>query len=142
MSTSSTAPILPASLTAPALPAVHDSGADTAPGVIVVDSCTTLGTTLVIRLVGEIDCYSVAPLRALLASAAADGYTGLVLDTARVAFCDSSLLAVLDWWPRRGRRLSLANRSRAVRRLLTAAAADVPGRPANRADALAAAATS
>ncbi|MFJ5138750.1 STAS domain-containing protein [Streptomyces sp. NPDC088707] len=142
MSTSSTAPILPASLAAPALPVVHDSGADAAPGVIVVDSCTTLGTTLVVRLVGEIDCYSVAPLRALLASAAADGYTGLVLDTARVAFCDSSFLAVLDWWPRRGRRLTLANRSRAVRRLLAAAAVDISGRPAAQADPLMAAATS
>ncbi|MFF3838157.1 STAS domain-containing protein [Streptomyces sp. NPDC001930] len=100
---------------------MHDSGADNAPGVIVVDSCATLGTTLFVRLVGEIDCYSIAPLRALLASAAAGGYTGLVLDTARVAFCDSSLLAVLDWWPRRGRRLTLANRSRAVQRLLIAA---------------------
>ncbi|MCX5232443.1 STAS domain-containing protein [Streptomyces sp. NPDC006553] len=142
MSTSSTAPILPASLAAPALPVGHDSGADNAPGVIVVDSCTTLGTTLIVRLVGEIDCYSVAPLRALLASAAADGYTGLVLDTARVAFCDSSLLAVLDWWPRRGRRLTLASRSRAVRRLLIAAAADGSGQPAAQADPLMAAATS
>ncbi|MFI1655049.1 STAS domain-containing protein [Streptomyces sp. NPDC020472] len=130
MSTSSTAPILPVPLAVPVLPAVHDSGADNAPGVIVVDSCTALGTTLVVRLVGEIDCYSVAPLRALLASAAADGYTGLVLDTAQVTFCDSSLLAVLDWWPRRGRRLTLANRSRAVRRLLTAAAADGSARTA------------
>ncbi|MCB8901107.1 MULTISPECIES: STAS domain-containing protein [unclassified Streptomyces] len=121
---------------------MHDSGADNAPGVIVVDSCTTLGTTLVVRLVGEIDCYSVAPLRALLASAAADGYTGLVLDTARVAFCDSSFLAVLDWWPRRGRRLTLANRSRAVRHLLIAAAADASGQAAAQADPLMAAATS
>ncbi len=142
VTTSSTAPILPASLAAPALPVVHDSGADNAPGVIVVDSCATLGSTLVVRLVGEIDCYSIAPLRALLASAAADGYIGLVLDTARVAFCDSSLLAVLDWWPRRGRRLTLANRSRAVQRLLIAAAIDVSGQPAAQADPLMAAATS
>ncbi|MER7948811.1 STAS domain-containing protein [Streptomyces sp. NPDC096079] len=118
MSTSSTAPILPVDLAAPTVPVAHDSGADSAPGVIVVDSCTSLGTTLVVRLVGTIDAFSVAPLRALLASAAADGYTLLVLDTARVACCDSSLLAVLDWWPRRGRRLTLVNRSRAVRRLL------------------------
>ncbi|MFE7516350.1 STAS domain-containing protein [Streptomyces sp. NPDC057540] len=121
---------------------MHDSGADNAPCVIVIAACTTLGTTLVVRLVGEIDCHSVAPLRALLASAAADGYTGLVLDTARVDFCDSSFLAVLEWWPRRGRRLTVANRSRAVRRLLTAAAVDVPGRHAAPAGPLMAAATS
>ncbi|SED03830.1 STAS domain-containing protein [Streptomyces sp. TLI_105] len=123
MSTSTTAPILPATLAAPVPPVVHDSGADTAPGVIVIDSCTALGGTLVVRLAGEIDHYSAAPLWALLASAADDGYTGLVLDTARVTFCDSGLLAVLRWWPRHGRRLRLANRSRAVQRLLNASAA-------------------
>ncbi|UQX01869.1 STAS domain-containing protein [Streptomyces sp. RerS4] len=68
---------------------MHDSGADTAPGVIVIDSCTTLGSTLVVRLSGEIDHYSAAPLWALLASAADDGCTGLVLDTSRVTFSDS-----------------------------------------------------
>ncbi|MFD5326560.1 STAS domain-containing protein [Streptomyces sp. NPDC127092] len=131
MSTSTTAPILPAPLATPAHPVVHDSGADTAPGVIVIDSCTSLGGTLVVHLAGEIDHYSAAPLRALLASAADDGYTGLVLDTSRVSFCDSGLLATLDWWPRHGRRLRLANRSPAVQRLLNAAAAAArpPGRP-------------
>ncbi|WP_158718663.1 STAS domain-containing protein [Streptomyces griseus] len=122
MSTSSAAPILSAALAAPAPPVVHDSGADTAPGVIVVDSCTTLGTTLVLRLAGEIDHFSAAPLRALLASAADDGCTGLVLDASRVTFCDSGFLAVLDWWPRQGRRLRLANPSRAVQHLLNAVA--------------------
>ncbi|MFF8840357.1 STAS domain-containing protein [Streptomyces sp. NPDC015130] len=102
---------------------MHDSGADTAPYVIGIESCTSLGTTLVIQLTGEIDRYSIGPLRALLASAADDGYTGLVLDTARVAFCDSAFLAVLEWWPQRGRRLRLANRSRAVEHLLNAARA-------------------
>uniref|UniRef100_UPI001CED2766 hypothetical protein n=1 Tax=Streptomyces sp. NK15101 TaxID=2873261 RepID=UPI001CED2766 len=81
MSTSTTAPILPATLAAPAPPLVHDSGADTAPGVIVIDSCTSLGGTLVVRLAGEIDRSSAAPLWALLASAADHGCTGLVLDT-------------------------------------------------------------
>lgn len=100
---------------------MHDSGADTAPCAIVIASCTSLGTTLVIHLTGEIDHYSATPLRALLASAANDGYTGLVLDTARVTFCDSGFLAVLDQWHRQGRRLMLANRSRAVRHLLNAA---------------------
>ncbi|MER5735529.1 MULTISPECIES: STAS domain-containing protein [unclassified Streptomyces] len=123
MSTSTTTPILPTPPAAPAPPVVHDSGADTAPGVIVIDSCTTLGATLVVHLAGEIDHYSATPLRALLASAADDGYTGLVLDTSRVTFCDTGFLAVLDWWPRNGRRLRLANRSPAVQRLLNAAAA-------------------
>ncbi|WP_411107857.1 STAS domain-containing protein [Streptomyces sp. c-19] len=123
MNTSSTASILPAPLATPVPAVVHDSGADAAPGVIVIASCATLGSTLVLHLAGEIDHYSAAPLRALLASAADNGCTGLVLDTARVAFCDSGLLAVLDWWPRRGRRLRLVNRSRAVQRLLASAAA-------------------
>ncbi|MFI0990634.1 STAS domain-containing protein [Streptomyces exfoliatus] len=123
MSTSTTAPILPATLAAPAPTVTHDSGADTAPGVIVIDSCTTLGTTLVVHLAGEIDHYSAAPMWALLASAADDGYTGLVLDTSQVTFCDSGFLAILHWWPRHGRRLRLANRSRAVQRLLNASAA-------------------
>lgn len=129
VSSSSTSPILASALAPPvAPPAVHDSGADTAPGVIVVHSCTTLGATLVVHLTGEIDHFSAAPLRAFLASAAADGYTGLVLDTSRVTFCDSGFLAVLEWWPRHGRRLRLTNRSRAVMRLLHAAAsAQQPG---------------
>ncbi|MER5204828.1 STAS domain-containing protein [Streptomyces sp. NPDC002825] len=121
VNSSSTAPIKPAALTIPVPSAVHDSGADTAPCAIGIESCTTLGTTLVVHLSGEVDHYSASPLRALLASAADAGYTGLVLDTARVTFCDSALLAALTWWPRRGRRLRLANRSRAVTHLLNAA---------------------
>ncbi|MFE6225951.1 STAS domain-containing protein [Streptomyces sp. NPDC057854] len=108
---------------------MHDSGADAAPCDIVVASCTTLGATLVVHLAGEIDHYSAAPLRTLLASAADAGYTGLVLDTARVTFCDSALLAVLDWWPRHGRRLSLAHCSRALQHLLHAAGAAAEHRP-------------
>lgn len=134
MNTSSTAPILPVTPQTLAGPTPHDSGADTAPGVIVVHSCTTLGTTLVVHLTGEIDHFSAAPLRALLASAAADGYTGLVLDTSRVTFCDSGFLAVLRWWPRQGRRLRVTARSRAVQRLLDAAAAAM-GQPESRATA-------
>ncbi|MET9952503.1 STAS domain-containing protein [Streptomyces sp. NPDC006339] len=109
-----------------AAPSPHDSGADPAPGVITVDACTTLGTTLVVHVSGEIDRFSAAPLGALLVSAAAEGYTGLVLDTYRVTFCDSGLLAVLRWWPRSGRRLRLVNPSRAVTRLLKAAGAPLP----------------
>ncbi|MFE5797023.1 STAS domain-containing protein [Streptomyces sp. NPDC056503] len=134
MSTASTAPILTVPLVSPAPPVVHDSGADAAPGNIVVASCTTLGTTLIVHLTGEIDHYSAAPLRTLLASAADDGYCGLVVDTAQVTFCDSALLAVLGWWPQNGRRLSLANCSRAVQHLLDAAAStwQQTGRPASR----------
>ncbi|MBZ9594049.1 MULTISPECIES: STAS domain-containing protein [Streptomyces] len=123
MNTSSTAPILSVPRTAEAPPTVHDSGADTAPGVILIHSCTTLGTTLVVHLAGEIDHFSAAPLRAFLASAADNGHTGLVLDCSRITFCDSGFLAALDWWPRQGRRLRLTHRSRAVERLLRAAAA-------------------
>ncbi|MGW6985635.1 STAS domain-containing protein [Streptomyces sp. NPDC054932] len=123
MSSSSTAPILPATLAPLAPPTVHDSGADTAPVGIVVRSCTTLGATLIVRLGGEIDRFTAAPLRTLLASAADNGYTGLVLDTSLVTFADSGFLSILEWWPRHGRSLRLANRSRAVKRLLRAAAA-------------------
>ncbi|MEW2136574.1 STAS domain-containing protein [Streptomyces sp. NPDC005409] len=140
MSTSSTTPILSAELPTQVPPTVHDSGADTEPGGIVVHSCTTLGSTLIVRLTGEIDHFSAAPLRALLASAADDGYTGLVLDTRGVTFADSGFLAVLDGWPRHGRRLRLAHRSRAVKRPLHAAAATTQ-RPAQ-AGSLTAAATS
>ncbi|WP_435972647.1 STAS domain-containing protein [Streptomyces sp. Qhu_M48] len=122
-----------------ALPSVHDSGADTAPGVILIRSCTTLGPTLVVQVAGEVDRFSSAPLRALLASAAADGYTGLVLDTSLVTFCDSGLLAAVAWWPRKGRRLRLVNSSRAVRHLLAAAA--VSRRSARRGSPAAAAAS-
>ncbi|MGW6570162.1 STAS domain-containing protein [Streptomyces sp. NPDC054975] len=123
MSTASIAPILPTALAPLAAPAVQDSGADTAPGVIGIDACTTLGTTLVVRVSGEIDRLSSAPLGALMASAAEEGYVGLVLDASQVTFCDSGLLRVLRWWPRDGRRLRLANPSRAVKHLLRAVAA-------------------
>ncbi|MFE0600415.1 STAS domain-containing protein [Streptomyces sp. NPDC058892] len=122
MNTSSTAPILPAPLATGAPPTVHDSGADPAPGVILIRSCTTLGATLVAHLAGEIDHFSAAPLRAFLASAADRGHTGLVLDCSRVTFCDSGFLAALDGWLRQGRHLRLTHRSRAVERLLRAAA--------------------
>ncbi|ATL29088.1 hypothetical protein KY5_4070 [Streptomyces formicae] len=117
MSTSTTSPIL--SVT----PGRTDlgRGADAAPCDIVVLSCTRVGDTLVVQLVGEIDHYSAGPLRVMLASAAAQGYTGLTLDTSRVTFCDSGLFLVLDFWPMRGRRLRLVNTSRAVRRVLEVA---------------------
>lgn len=123
VSTSSTSPILPGSISILAGTTLHGSGADTAPSGIVVHSWTTLDTTLVVHLAGEIDHFSAAPLRMMLSAAAANGFTGLVLDTSRVTFCDSGLLAVLRWWPQQGRRLRLATRSPAVQHLLNAAAA-------------------
>ncbi|GGT15541.1 STAS domain-containing protein [Streptomyces purpureus] len=122
MSTSSTRPILASSTP-------HNSGADNAPSDIVVHSCTSLGeTTLVIHLTGQIDHYSAAPLRAMLTSAAADGYTVLVLEASRVTFCDSGLLNALQWWERRGHLLHFTARSSCVQRLLNAADATA-GRP-------------
>ncbi|WP_175439178.1 STAS domain-containing protein [Streptomyces vilmorinianum] len=121
MSTASTAPIL-AELPQPH-PLVRDQGADGAPCSIVVHSCTHIGaTTLLVRLTGEVDHYSAAPLRAILASAAADGCTDLVLDASRVTFCDSGLLAVLDQWSRLGRRYRIDAPTEVVLRLLRVAA--------------------
>ncbi|MFD7325844.1 STAS domain-containing protein [Streptomyces sp. NPDC059875] len=97
------------------------STASTAP--IVVHSCAHVGaTTLLVRLMGEIDHYSAAPLRAILASAAAEGCTDLVLDASRVTFCDSGLLGVLDQWSRRGRRYRIDAPPGVVLRLLRLAA--------------------
>jgi stage II sporulation protein AA (anti-sigma F factor antagonist) len=115
VSTSSTSPILPGT-------AQHDTGSDSAPSGIVVRSCITTGDrTLVVHLAGEIDHFSAGPLRAILASAAADGHRDLVLDTSQVTFCDSGFLGILDWWPHHGRRLRLEARSPAVQRLLNVA---------------------
>ncbi|MBT2439498.1 STAS domain-containing protein [Streptomyces sp. ISL-36] len=120
MSTTSTAPIL----TGLPQPHVCDQGADSAPCDIVVHSCTNVGaTTLLVRLRGEIDHYSAAPLRAMLTSAAAEGVTGLILDAARVTFCDAGLLGVLDQWSRTGRRYRIDAPSDVVLRLLRVAAA-------------------
>ncbi|MFF3314976.1 STAS domain-containing protein [Streptomyces sp. NPDC003035] len=102
---------------------MRDQGADTAPGGIVVHSCTHVGTTtLLVRLTGEVDHYSAAPLRAILASAATDGCTDLILDCSRITFCDSGLLAVLDQWSRLGRRYRIDAPPAVVLRLLRVAA--------------------
>ncbi|MGR8006955.1 STAS domain-containing protein [Streptomyces hypolithicus] len=111
----------------------HTTDADTMPSDVVVHSCTNLGeTTLIVQLAGEIDHFSAGPLRVILASAAANGYTDLVLDSSRVSFCDSGFLNLMRWWPRNGRRLHLTARSPAVQRLLRAATAGQAfcGRPA------------
>ncbi|MFJ8082760.1 STAS domain-containing protein [Streptomyces sp. NPDC096205] len=115
MSTSTTSPIL----THPT--SRHDTGADTAPYAIVLHSCTSVGDTLVVHLAGEVDHYSAAPVREILA--AAHGYTGLLLDTSRVTFADSGLLALVDSWTGPRRRLRMTNTSRPVQRLLDVAAA-------------------
>ncbi|MEV4945589.1 STAS domain-containing protein [Streptomyces sp. NPDC053755] len=133
--TNGTSPILPGTTQpepdpATATGAAAPAGADTAPGDIIVHSCATRGrTTLVIHLAGEIDRFSAGPLRAMLASAAADGYRSLVLDTSRVTFCDSGFLDVLDRWMSRGLRLRMEPPSPAVRRLLCAVALSRAGRP-------------
>lgn len=70
--------------------------------------------------------------------AAAHGFRGLVLDTSRVTFADSGLLALLDGWTGPHRRVRMTNTSVPVRRLLDVAAAagrhrpraGRPGRPA------------
>ncbi|MEU6949127.1 STAS domain-containing protein [Streptomyces sp. NPDC046316] len=131
MSTASTAPIL----TETHRPPVPDPGADTAPGGIVVHSCERVGpVTLLVRLTGEIDHYSAAPLRAILVSAAADGCTDLILDASRVTFCDSGLLGVLDQWSRLGRRYRIDAPPPVVLRLLRVAAGTLaPRLPGGRA---------
>ncbi|MEU9416866.1 STAS domain-containing protein [Streptomyces sp. NPDC048272] len=116
MSTATSSPIL--AHTTP-----HDTGADGAPCAITVHS---RGNVLTISPAGEIDHHTARPLRVTLALAAAHGYTGLVLDTSLVTFADSGLLRVLDDWCRHGRRLRMVNQSRAVQRLLAAAAASAP----------------
>ncbi|MCY0918491.1 STAS domain-containing protein [Streptomyces sp. H27-G5] len=119
MSTATSSPIL--AHTTP-----HDTGADSAPCAITVHS---RGNVLTIAPTGEIDHHTARPLRVTLALAAAHGYTGLVLDTSRVTFADSGLLRVLDEWCRHGRRLRMVNQSKAVQRLLAAAAATGPAVP-------------
>ncbi|MFI8288078.1 STAS domain-containing protein [Streptomyces sp. NPDC085614] len=131
MSTTSTAPIL----TSIPLPVVCDPGADTAPGVIAVQSCTSVGSTgLRVRLAGEVDHHSCAPLRAILASAAGTGVGELVLDVSRVTFCDSGLLAVLDQWTAMGGRYRIDEPPEVVLRLLRLAAGTLrpPPRPRRR----------
>ncbi|MFF2197309.1 STAS domain-containing protein [Streptomyces sp. NPDC058157] len=76
------------------------------------------GGVLSVTLAGEFDHYSCLPLRALLDEGAALGARLLVLDAARVTFCDSALAHLLDRWARDGRTWELACGSRSVRLLL------------------------
>ncbi|MFB8166177.1 STAS domain-containing protein [Streptomyces rubiginosohelvolus] len=121
VSTSTTSPILTHHTSRP------DTGADTAPCAIVVHSCTPVGDTLVVHLAGEIDHYSAAPVREILA--AAHGFRGLVLDCSRVTFADSGLLALLDSWTGPHRRVRLTNASFPVQRLFDVAAVAGQHRP-------------
>ncbi|MFJ3633369.1 STAS domain-containing protein [Streptomyces sp. NPDC090112] len=81
-------------------------------------SCTSHGDVLRVRLAGEVDHFTAAPLRVVLAAAAAYGYRHLDLDTRAVSFCDSGLLAAVAGWCGRGRTVSHTATSRAVGRLL------------------------
>lgn len=76
------------------------------------------GGVLSVRLAGEFDHFSCLPLRALLDEGAALGARRLVLDAARVTFCDSSLAHLLDRWTGGGRSWELLSGSRSVRLLL------------------------
>ncbi|MFF9625622.1 STAS domain-containing protein [Streptomyces griseosporeus] len=128
MSTSSTSPILSAP-PAPGdisvrLPAAPGEGPHPAPGQ---DPRTPPGKdfrtppgedTLHVRLRGDIDHFSAAPLRAILTAAAAHGRTRLVLDCADVSFCDSALLGALALWRGQGRTAEIRDAPPPVRRLL------------------------
>ncbi|KIF04315.1 hypothetical protein PL81_19345 [Streptomyces sp. RSD-27] len=76
------------------------------------------GGVLSVGLAGEFDHYGCLPLRALLDEGAVLGARRLVLDTARVTFCDSALAHLLDRWSGTGRSWELASASRSVRLLL------------------------
>jgi anti-anti-sigma factor len=104
VSTSSTSPIL---------------SAPPAPGDISGHSPAPPGEdTLHVRLRGDIDHFSAAPLRAILTAAAAHGRTRLVLDCADVSFCDSALLGALALWRGGGRTAEVRDAPPPVRRLL------------------------
>ncbi|WP_434599773.1 STAS domain-containing protein [Streptomyces sp. A5-4] len=127
---------------APAAFTGHRADADIQPSSRIVHSCADLGeTTLLVHLRGAIDHFGAEQVAETLALAAATGYTALVLNTSRVAFCDSAFLRLLEGWQREGRLLHLAACSAAVIRLLEAsvttaertpqsAPADEPSRPA------------
>ncbi|MFF9274566.1 STAS domain-containing protein [Streptomyces griseosporeus] len=74
--------------------------------------------TLHVRLRGDIDHFSAAPLRAILTAAAAHGRTRLVLDCADVSFCDSALLGALALWRGEGRTAEVRHAPPPVLRLL------------------------
>ncbi|MFF4369151.1 STAS domain-containing protein [Streptomyces sp. NPDC001594] len=76
------------------------------------------GGALSVTLAGEFDHYSCLPLRALLDEGAALGARRLVLDAARVTFCDSALAHLLDRWARDGRTWEIGRGSRSLRLLL------------------------
>ncbi|MGP3690949.1 STAS domain-containing protein [Streptomyces sp. IBSNAI002] len=82
-------------------------------------SCTSHCDFLRVRLAGEVDHFSAAPLRIMLAAAAAYGYRHVDLDTRAVTFCDSALLAAISAWCHHGRTVSHTSTSKTVRRLLT-----------------------
>jgi anti-sigma B factor antagonist len=77
------------------------------------------GTTL-IALAGEIDLASVPALTTALDHALRDGDDNVVIDAAQLTFCDASGLGALavahTALARRGRRLTVVNATRRLRR--------------------------
>ncbi|MEV8532411.1 STAS domain-containing protein [Streptomyces sp. NPDC051211] len=118
--------------TGPILPSPESPGADPAPcDIQVVHSVTATGDTLCVRLTGEIDHFSAAPLRVMLAAAATGGgRTRLVVDASRVTFADTAFLHALEAWSGHGRRLRIDSPSRPVQLLLRASRA-LDDRPAS-----------
>ncbi|WP_424216670.1 STAS domain-containing protein (plasmid) [Streptomyces sp. BI20] len=96
------------------------------PPAIVAECRSPDEHTLVVRLTGEVDHFSAAPLRVLLVAAAVYGYRHLELDCAEVSFCDSGLLSALGPWQRDGRTLRVAAASDRVAAFLGTAAGLVP----------------
>ncbi|GGY42763.1 hypothetical protein GCM10010363_24280 [Streptomyces omiyaensis] len=116
--------------TTPRAPEFEGAGADTAPGAILALTCTAPDTrTLTVRLRGEADHWSLAPLRGVLEEARDRGRRSLVLDCRELTFCDSALLKVLDGWRCAGgayRVVSLPGTLPALMRELLLAGASAP----------------
>ncbi|MCY0943161.1 STAS domain-containing protein [Streptomyces antarcticus] len=113
------APVLPAAAPRESFAELAaEAGPDPLPRI----RATLRGDVLAVGLAGEFDHYTCAPLHRFLADGAARGARRLVLDAARVTFCDSALLLVLDRWVRAGGRVEVAAGSRAVRVLMELAA--------------------
>ncbi|MEV6569645.1 STAS domain-containing protein [Streptomyces sp. NPDC051577] len=114
-------------LRAPA--AAAETGAQAGPDPLPRIRSTLHDGVLTVTLAGEFDHWSCAPMRRLLDEGAARGARRLVVDAARVSFCDSALLHVLDRWVRAGGSWELAGASHPVRLLLSVSrAAGVPVR--------------
>ncbi|WP_424211958.1 STAS domain-containing protein [Streptomyces sp. BI20] len=114
-----TSPSASAATNPPILLLPRDTDTDLCDAVL--DRWAVSGDTLQLHLRGEIDLHTAEPLRALLARAAACGFTDLVVDLSGVSFADSAFLDLLDGWAGPGRRYRLTGESRTVDHLLLAA---------------------